>query len=415
MTTTKYPTLIPRFLRYVKINTRSDENSTTIPSSEREVKFLQQLVTELREIGLTDAVYHDDNGYVTATIPSNIDRTVPTIGFLAHVDTADFNAEGVNPQIVKNYDGHSVIPLDKKGEYTLDPKDFPALKKYQGHTLITTDGSTLLGSDDKSGVAEIFSLVEYLLAHPEIEHGDIRIGFGPDEEIGTGADHFNVPRFNADFAYTVDGGPLGQLEYETFSAAALHVDIKGKNVHPSTAYHTMINAIQLGIDYQNALPQNEVPEETKDREGFFHLLSFNGTPDHAELDYIIRDFERSGLTARKEKAQAIADQLNSQLDEPRVTVEMHDQYYNMIDVMKDHMDVVKLAEQAMHNLDITPDETPVRGGTDGSKISFMGLPTPNLFAGGENMHGRFEFVSEQTMAQAVDVLVEIVKLNAADH
>jgi tripeptide aminopeptidase len=413
MADTKYPTLIPRFLRYVKINTRSDEKSTTIPSAEREVKFLHQLVDELKEIGLSDARYNDANGYVTATIPGNADHQVPTIGFLAHVDTADFNAEGVKPQIVENYDGHSVIKLDAAGEYTLDPKDFPALKNYAGHTLITTDGTTLLGSDDKSGVAEIFSLAEYLLAHPEIKHGDIRIGFGPDEEIGTGADHFDVKDFAADFAYTVDGGPLGELEYETFSAASLHVAIKGKNVHPSTAYHTMVNAIQLGIDFQNNLPQDEVPEETRGRAGFFHLLSFEGTPDHAELDYIIRDFERAGLEERKQKAQAIADKLNARLDEPRVTVTMHDQYYNMIDVMKDHMDVVRLAEQAMHNLDITPDETPVRGGTDGSKLSFMGLPTPNLFAGGENMHGRFEFVSEQTMAKAVDVLLEIVQLNAA--
>lgn len=409
---TKYQQLLPLFLSYVKENTRSDENSTTIPSTERQVVFLNKLVQQLKDLGLAEVKYNETNGYVTALLPSNLDKKVPTIGFLAHVDTADFNAEGVSPQVVADYDGQAIIPLDADGNYVLDPAEFPALTHYAGHTLITTDGSTLLGSDDKSGVAEIMTALAHLLAHPEIKHGDLKVGFGPDEEIGTGADKFDVADFNADFAYTVDGGPEGQLEYETFSAAALEVTIAGKNVHPSTAKGIMINALQLGIDFQNALPAAEVPEKTDGREGFFHLLSFNGTVDEAKMSYIIRDFERDGLARRKALVETIAAKLNEPFAQPRVQVKMYDQYYNMVEVMKDHMDVVQLAERAMIALGITPDEEPVRGGTDGSKISFMGLPTPNLFAGGENMHGRYEFVSLQVMEKAVDVILKISELNA---
>ncbi|MFD1672195.1 peptidase T [Agrilactobacillus yilanensis] len=406
-----YENLVPRFLRYVQVNTRSDEFSKTIPSSANQTAFLKTLMAELTEIGLAEVKYNDKNGYVTALLPSNLDKAVPTIGFIAHVDTADFNSEGVQPQIHENYDGQSVIALDAAGEYVLDPAEFPNLKNYRGQTLITTDGTTLLGADDKAGIAEIMTAMAYLVAHPQLKHGSIKVGFGPDEEIGTGADHFDVADFAADFAYTVDGGPLGELEYETFNAAAAHIEIKGKNVHTSSAKGVLVNALQLGIDFQNALPQAEVPEQTEGREGFYHLLRFKGDVEHATLDYIIRDFERTGLTARKQKMVAIANQLNQQYPD-RVALTLTDQYYNMIDIMKTHMSVVTLAEQAMAALDIEPDETPVRGGTDGSKISFMGLPTPNLFAGGENMHGRYEYVAVETMAKATDVILEIIQRNA---
>ncbi|MFD1466198.1 peptidase T [Lapidilactobacillus mulanensis] len=412
---TKYENLIPRFLKYVKTETRSNEDSTTIPSAPNEVTFLHELEQELNELGLSEVNYNQDNAYVTALLPSNLDKKVPTIGFLAHIDTADFNAVGVNPQFVENYDGKSVIQLDDKGEFVLDPAEFPSLKKYAGHTLITTDGSTLLGADDKSGVAEIMTMLSYLLANPEIKHGDLKVGFGPDEEIGTGADKFDVPGFHADFAYTVDGGPLGQLEYETFSAAAFKLHIQGKNVHPSGAKGIMVNAIQLGVDFQAAFPKDETPETTDGREGYYHVLSFNGTVEEVDLDYIIRDFDQTGLEARKQFVVDLVDRMNAAYKEPRLTLKMWDQYQNMIDVMKDHMDVVQLAERAMEALDIKPDEEPVRGGTDGSKISFMGLPTPNIFAGGENMHGRYEYVSTQVMEQAVDVLLKISELNVSEN
>ncbi|MQS51588.1 peptidase T [Companilactobacillus mishanensis] len=409
--TIKYEKLIPRFLGYVKQNTRSDENSTTIPSTERQTVFLNKLKDELNEIGMSDVKINPSNSYLTAELPSNLDHEVPVLGLISHIDTADFNSVDIKPKIVENYDGKSIIKLDDDGKYTLDPKVFPSLLKYQGQTLITTSGDTLLGSDDKSGVSEIITTMEYLIANPDIKHGKIKIGLGPDEEIGTGADKFDVPDFGADFAYTVDGGPVGQLEYETFSAAALKVHITGKNVHPSEAKGIMINAVQVAVDFQNALPSDEVPEKTDGRQGFYHLLELNGTVDSADMSYIIRDFERDGLEARKANVKKITDELNSKYCEGTVEIDMYDQYYNMIDVIKDHMDVVKIAEDAMKNLDIVPDEAPVRGGTDGSKISYMGLPTPNLFAGGENMHGRFEYVAEESMEKAVDVILEIVKLN----
>lgn len=409
--TAKYEKLIPRFLGYVKENTRSDEDSTTVPSSNRETVFLKQLETELTDLGLDNIRIHPVNSYLIAELPSNLDYEVPVLGLISHIDTADFNSENIKPKIVENYDGKSIIPLDYKGEYTLDPKVFPSLNNYEGQTLITTSGDTLLGSDDKSGVSEIITAMEYFLAHPEIKHGKIVIGLGPDEEIGTGADKFDVKDFGADFAYTVDGGPVGQLEYETFSAASLKVHITGKDVHPGSAKDIMINALGIANDFQNALPADEVPEKTSGRQGFFHLLSLNGTVDSADMSYIIRDFERNGLENRKNKINQIVKSLNDKYGDGIVKIDMNDQYYNMIDVIKDHMDVVEIAENAMKNLDIEPDEAPVRGGTDGSKISFMGLPTPNLFAGGENMHGRYEYVAEESMEKAVDVILEIVKLN----
>ena len=407
----KYEKLLPRFLDYVKVNTRSDENSNTVPSAPSLVAFAHKMADEMRAIGVQDVHYLESNGYVIGTIPANSDKKVKKIGLLAHMDTADFNAEGVNPQILENYDGESVIKLGDT-EFTLDPKDFPNLKNYKGQTLIHTDGTTLLGSDDKSGVAEIMTLADYLLnINPGFEHGEIRIGFGPDEEIGTGADRFDVADFNVDFAFTVDGGPLGELEYETFSAASAVINFQGKNVHPGTAKNQMVNALQLAIDFHNALPEFDRPEKTEGREGFFHLLKIDGTVEDARSQYIIRDHDKAKFEARKALMQEIADKINADFGETRVTPVIKDQYYNMAEVMKDHMEIIDLAKTAMQNLGIEPKIEPVRGGTDGSKISFMGLPTPNLFAGGENMHGRYEYVSLQSMEKAVDVLLEMIKLN----
>jgi len=408
----KYEKLIPRFLEYAKQNTRSDEYSTTIPSTERQTEFLKKLAEELMEIGMSDVKIRKVDSYLTAELPSNIDYDVPVLGLLSHVDTADFNSEDIKPKIVENYDGKSVIKLDEAGKYTLDPAVFPSLKNYAGQTLITTSGDTLLGSDDKSGVSEIMTAMEYLINHPEIKHGKVKIGFGPDEEIGTGADHFDVKDFGADFAYTVDGGPVGQLEYETFSAAGLKVHITGKDVHPSGAKGIMVNSMLIASEFQSMLPADEVPEKTEGDQGFYLLCDEQGTIDHTDMSYIIRDFKRDGLEARKNKVIEIVKALNEKHGEGTVKIDMADQYYNMYDIMKDHMDVVRIAEEAMKNLDIEPDEAPVRGGTDGSTISFMGLPTPNLFAGGENMHGRFEYVSEEAMEKAVDVVLEIIRLNS---
>ncbi|ALB28933.1 peptidase T [Companilactobacillus heilongjiangensis] len=408
----KYEKLIPRFLEYAKQNTRSDEHSTTIPSTERQTEFLKKLAEELMEIGLSDVKIRKVDSYLTAELPSNIDYDVPVLGLLSHVDTADFNSEDIKPKIVENYDGKSVIKLDEAGEYTLDPAVFSSLKNYAGQTLITTSGDTLLGSDDKSGVSEIITAMEYLINHPEIKHGKVKIGFGPDEEIGTGADHFDVKDFGADFAYTVDGGPVGQLEFETFSAASLKVHITGKDVHPSGAKGIMVNSMLIASEFQSMLPADEVPEKTEGDQGFYLLCDEQGTIDHTDMSYIIRDFKRDGLEARKNKVTEIVKALNEKHGEGTVKIDMVDQYYNMYDIMKDHMDVVRIAEEAMKNLDIEPDEAPVRGGTDGSTISFMGLPTPNLFAGGENMHGRFEYVSEEAMEKAVDVVLEIIRLNS---
>ena len=405
MANEQYKGLLDRFLKYVKTETRSNPAATTVPSDTKETAFLKELAGELEGLGLANVHINQQSSYLMATIPSNLDYQVPVLGLIAHVDTADFNAHNVNPQIVENYDGHSPIQLDGDGKYQLTVDEFPALRNYQGNTLITTDGSTLLGADDKSGVAEIIPLAAYLMAHPEVKHGEIRIGLGPDEEIGTGADHFDVADFGADIAYTVDGGPLGELEYETFNAAQAEIEIEGKDVHTAVAKGTMVNAIQVAIDLHNSLPAHERAERTAGREGFFHLYKFTGTVDHAAMTYIIRDHDRQSFEERKHL-------LNTELGADRISMKLYDQYYNLKDALKGHMEVVELAKQAMENLGITPNIYPVRGGTDGSTISYLGLPTPNLFAGGENMHSRFEYVSLQTMERAVDVLLEIIRLNS---
>lgn len=402
-----YENLLKRFLTYVKVNTRSNPNSTTVPSTQSQVDFaLNVLKPEMEAVGLQD-VHYLPNGYLVGTLPANDATKTRKIGFIAHMDTADFNAEGVSPQVIDNYVG-GFIELGQSG-YTLDPAEFPNLNNYLGQTLVTTDGTTLLGSDDKSGIAEIMTAIEYLVAHPEIKHGEIRVGFGPDEEIGVGANHFDVDDFDVDFAYTVDGGPLGELQYETFSAAALEVDFKGRNVHPGTAKNQMINALQLAIDFHNQLPEADRPENTEGYEGFFHLHGMEGTVDEAHSSYIIRDFEDASFEGRKALVQEIADKMNKALSKECVFVHLNDQYYNMKKVIEKDMTPIELAKEVMEDLNIKPVIEPIRGGTDGSKISFMGIPTPNLFAGGENMHGRFEFVSLQTMEKAVDVIIGIVR------
>ena len=407
-----YKNLVPRFIDYVKTETRSDATSTTTPSTQTQVEFALTLKKEIEEIGLSDVFYNEKNGFLIGTLPSNTDKEVRSIGFIAHLDTADFNATNVNPQFVENYDGESDITLDKDGKFKLTTTDVPNLKNYKGQTLITTDGSTLLGADDKSGIAEIVTAMEYLVAHPEIEHGKIMVAFGPDEEIGVGADKFDVSEFDVDFAYTMDGGPVGELQFETFNGAGATIKIEGKNVHPGTAKNTMINAIQVAIDIQNELPQDEVPEKTEGREGFFHLLDLSGVPEEANMAYIIRDHDMDKFKARKALLQNIVDRKNKEFGQDRVTLTMEDSYYNMGDIIQKDMSIISLVEEAMTNIDIKPLVEAVRGGTDGSKISYLGIPTPNIFAGGENMHGRFEFVAVESMEKATSLIVEIARLNA---
>ena len=407
----KYENLLPRFLRYVQIETQSDPTSTTTPTTQSQVDFALILKAELEELGMSDVLYNESNGFVMATLPSNTTKKVRSMGFIAHLDTADFNAVNVSPQIIENYDGESTIGLDEAGKYTLNVKDFPNLKNYKGQTLITTDGSTLLGADDKSGIAEIMTAMEILIKNPEIEHGEIKVAFGPDEEIGVGANKFDVEQFGVDFAYTMDGGPVGELQYETFNAAQADITIHGKNVHPGTAKNTLINALTLAIEFNNALPVDEVPEKTEGSEGFFHLTNLTGNPEEATFSIIIRDHDRERFLARKALVLDIQEKMNRRFDETRVVIDMNDNYYNMKEVIEKDMSIVELAKNAMLELGIKPLIEPVRGGTDGSKISFMGIPTPNIFAGGENMHGRFEFVALESMEKACDVIVKIAELN----
>ena len=402
----KYPNLLDRFLTYVKVNTRSDETSTTTPSTQSQVDFAKNiLIPEIKRVGLEN-VYYLPNGFAIGTLPANDPSFTRKIGFISHMDTADFNAENIQPQVIENYDG-GVIPLGQSG-FNLDPKDFASLHKYKGQTLITTDGTTLLGADDKSGIAEIMTAIEYLSAHPEIKHGEIRVGFGPDEEIGIGADKFDAENFDVDFAYTVDGGPLGELQYETFSAAGAELTFQGRNVHPGTAKDQMVNALQLAIDFHNQLPEADRPEKTEGYQGFYHLMNLTGTVEEAQASYIVRDFETEAFENRKAAMQAIADKMNQELGSERVILTLKDQYYNMKQVIEKDMTPIHIAKAVMESLDIQPVIEPIRGGTDGSKISFMGIPTPNLFAGGENMHGRFEYVSLETMERAVDTIIGIV-------
>ena len=399
-----------RFLEYVKVDTKSDETTRVTPSTEGQLKLGKILESELKEIGLKD-VHVDKFGYVYATLPSNSEnKNIPTIGFISHMDTApDISGKDVKPQIVKNYDG-SVIVLNKELDVKLDPKELPELKDYIGKTLITTDGTTLLGADDKAGVSEIITAMEYLINHPEIKHGEIKVGFTPDEEIGEGADHFNVEGFGAKYAYTVDGGALGELEYENFNAAGAKVTIIGKNVHPGSAKGKMINSILVAHEFLELLPLDEVPEKTENYEGFSFLLDINGEVEKTEMSFIIRDFFEDEFNRRKKEFIKAAETLNKKYGKEIVKVEIKDQYRNMKEKIDPVMFVVDIAKKAMEMADVTPKIQPIRGGTDGARLSFMGLPTPNMFTGGENFHGRYEYIALESMEKAVETIINIVKL-----
>ena len=397
-----------RFLEYIKIDTKSDETTRTTPSTKGQIEFGKILANELKDLGLSDVRISND-GYVYATLEKNLDKKVPTIGFISHMDTApDMDGKCVNPKIIENYDGKDVKLNDS---VTLSPKFSPELKGYVGQTLITTDGTTLLGADDKAGVSEIMTAVEYLINHPEIEHGDIKIAFTPDEEIGEGADHFDVEGFGADFAYTLDGGHIGELEYENFNAASATVLIKGTNVHPGYAKNKMVNSMMLAYEFIGKLPLDEVPEKTENYEGFFHLISMSGEVEETKLVFIIRDFFEDGYENRKSKFKEIAKELNDKYGEGRVAVEIKDSYKNMKEKVEPVMYIVDMAKKAMENADVTPLVKPIRGGTDGARLSFMGLPTPNIFTGGENFHGKYEYVPVESMRKAVEVILNIVKEN----
>lgn len=401
--------MIKRFTTYVKIDTQSNEANETCPSTQGQLTLANLLVEELKSIGMEE-VSIDENGYVMATLPANTDKAVPTIGFLAHLDTAtDFTGANVKPQIHEDYDGNEII-LNNDLQIVLSPKDFPSLNQYKGHTLITTDGTTLLGADNKAGIAEIMTAMEYFIQHPEIKHGKIRVAFTPDEEIGRGPHKFDVAAFNAKYAYTVDGGPLGELEYESFNAAAAKVTIKGNNIHPGTAKGKMVNSTKIAMQFNSKLPVNEAPEFTEGYEGFYHLLSFNGDVEETKLSYIIRDFDKDKFNARKAKMEAIVQELKQKYGQDKILLEMKDQYYNMKEKIEPVKGIVDIAHEAMEMLDIAPIVKPIRGGTDGSQLSYMGLPTPNIFTGGENYHGKFEYISVDNMEKAVNTIVNIIKL-----
>ncbi|QOJ81674.1 peptidase T [Bacillus subtilis] len=400
--------IIERFTTYVKVDTQSDESVDTCPSTPGQLTLGNMLVDELKSIGMQDAAI-DENGYIMATLPSNTEKDVPTIGFLAHVDTAtDFTGKNVNPQIIESYDGKDIV-LNEQLQVTLSPDQFPELSGYKGHTLITTDGTTLLGADNKAGIAEIMTAMDYLIKHPEIKHGTIRVAFTPDEEIGRGPHKFDVKRFNASFAYTVDGGPLGELEYESFNAAAAKITIKGNNVHPGTAKGKMINSAKIAMKLNSLLPADEAPEYTEGYEGFYHLLSIQGDVEETKLHYIIRDFDKENFQNRKETMKRAVEELQNEYGQDRILLDMNDQYYNMREKIEPVIEIVNIAKQAMENLGIEPKISPIRGGTDGSQLSYMGLPTPNIFTGGENFHGKFEYISVDNMVKAVNVIVEIAK------
>ncbi|PTH24178.1 peptidase T [Staphylococcus arlettae] len=398
--------IIERLTRYVTIDTQSDPESTTTPSTAKQWDLLRVLESELQAFGLTTDV--DDNGYLFATLDSNVSYELPTVGFLAHVDTSpDFNASNVNPQIIQEYDGTPIKLGDTNR--VLSQETFPAMKNVEGHTLMITDGTSLLGADDKAGVVEIMEALKYLIDHPEIKHGPIRVGFTPDEEIGRGPHKFDVDRFNAAFAFTMDGSELGELQYESFNAAEAIVTAYGVNVHPGSAKNAMINALSLGHQYHSLLPQNEVPERTEGYEGFYHLMQFNGDVEKASLHYIIRDHDSKNFDVRKKHMIELKETINDHYEDDPITVTINDQYYNMGEQINQNPHVIEIAKRAFNNLDIVPNTDPIRGGTDGSQLSFKGLPTPNIFTGCANFHGPFEYASIDVMEQAVHVVVNIAQ------
>lgn len=404
--------LLMRFLEYVAIDTQSDPRSETTPSTQKQLMLAEKLALELHEIGM-QAVSLDDNGYIMASLPSNSANEIPTIGFIAHYDTTpDFTGTHVKPKIIEDYDGKDIV-LDAEKGIVLSPNYFEDLLLYKEQTLITTNGKTLLGADDKAGIAEIITAIEYLIQHPEIEHGKICVAFTPDEEIGRGAHKFNVEKFGADWAYTVDGSQLGELEYENFNAAAAKISFTGKSVHPGYAKGKMVNAIGLANQFLSALPKRETPETTEGREGFFHVYGLKGSIESAELELITRDHDKKKFEARKKLLLRITEKINSQYDEAYVSIEITDQYQNMREKVQPVFHVVEIAKEAMLQLGIEPIIKPIRGGTDGSQLSFMGLPCPNIFAGGHHFHGKYEYIPLQSMQKAVAVIVKICELTAA--
>lgn len=400
--------VVDRFLEYVKFDTQSDELTNLTPSTPGQMIFARHLEKELRAMNLSD-IFLDDNGYLMARLPANTDRELPTVGFIAHLDTSpDMSGRHVNPRIVSDYDGND-ITLNAERGIVLSPDDFPELDHYRGQDLIVTDGNTLLGADDKAGIAEIITAIAYLQAHPEIEHGDIAIAFNPDEEIGQGAHKFDVERFGADWAYTMDGGEIGELEFENFNAAVARVIFRGRNVHPGYAKHKMINSMRIANQFIIMLPRWETPEHTEGYEGFYHLVSMQGTVEETVLTYIIRDHDHDWFERRKKELEHLSRKINNEFPNC-CTIDIKDQYYNMREKVEPQMHIVDIAEEAMRRAGITPKVQPIRGGTDGAQLSFKGLPCPNIFAGGLNFHGRYEFVPVRSMQKAMEVIVEIARI-----
>ena len=402
--------IINRFISYITIDTQSDPSSDSTPSTSKQWDLANKLVNELKEMGMSD-VSIDENAYIMATLPSNVDHEVPAIGFISHFDTSpDFSGTNVNPKVIENYDGKDIV-LNSEEDIILSPQYFDDLLQYKGQTLITTDGTTLLGADDKAGITEIMTAMEYLINHPEIKHGAIKVGFTPDEEIGRGAHKFDVEKFGAEWAYTMDGSQIGELEYENFNAASAKIIVKGRSVHPGYAKGKMVNALLIANKIISLLPQSEVPEKTEDREGFFHVHHFKGEIEHAEMELIIRDHSKSHFEERKKLLSKIVAEQNV-IHKDAVQLEIKDQYYNMKEKIEPVFHIVEIAKEAMESLGITPIIKPIRGGTDGSQLSFMGLPCPNIFAGGHNFHGKYEYVPVESMAKAVEVIVKICELTA---
>lgn len=402
-------TLVDRFLKYVEFTTTSDENTNLTPSTPGQLALAHYLVKELKSIGLKDAEV-DKNGYVMATLPANIDKEIPTIGFIAHLDTSpDMSGKNVKPKIIKNYNGKDIL-LNEEKLIVLETEKFPEILQYIGQDIIVTDGTTLLGADDKAGIAEIISAMEYLVGHPEIKHGKIRIAFTPDEEIGKGVDYFNIKKFNAQWAYTIDGGEIGELQYENFNAASARLTFNGLNVHPGYARHKMKNSIRIAQQYMSMLPRHETPEHTEGYEGFYHITNIEGTVEKTTLNCLIRDHDRDKFERRKKELQHLVNKINAEFGENTAIIELKDQYYNMREKIEPIMYIIDIASQAMKKVGVTPKISPIRGGTDGARFSYMELPCPNIFAGGHNFHGRFEYIPIPSMEKAMMVIVKIAEL-----
>lgn len=402
-------TLVDRFLKYVEFTTTSDENTNLTPSTPGQLALAHYLVKELKSIGLKDAEV-DKNGYVMATLPANIDKEIPTIGFIAHLDTSpDMSGKNVKPKIIKNYDGKDILMNEEK-LIVFETEKFPEILQYIGQDIIVTDGTTLLGADDKAGIAEIISAMEYLVDHPEIKHGKIRIAFTPDEEIGKGVDYFNIKKFNAQWAYTIDGGEIGELQYENFNAASARLTFNGLNVHPGYARHKMKNSIRIAQQYMSMLPRHETPEHTEGYEGFYHITNIEGTVEKTTLNCLIRDHDRDKFERRKKELQHLVNKINAEFGENTAIIELKDQYYNMREKIEPIMYIIDIASQAMKKVGVTPKISPIRGGTDGARLSYMELPCPNIFAGGHNFHGRFEYIPIPSMEKAMMVIVKIAEL-----